>query len=168
METVSALFPLNGLIVAGSTPLRGLLRSVLSGFGMSQLHDAARSDEALDLVRMLKPDFLVCAQKLAPMDGVVFTRYLRHAEDSPNPYVPVILVMESPDPQRLSEARDAGVTAVVASPIRARSLRNHLVEMVENPRPYIRVGNYFGPDRRIILPPPGLVHPSRRLSDNHA
>lgn len=167
MERIAVLSPLNGLIVAANAPLRGLLRSVLAGFGMSRLQDAASSDEALALIRTRKPDFLICSHGLTPLDGIAFARYLRHEDDSPNPYIPLILVMDAPDPRRLAEARDAGVTAVVAVPVRTQSLRNHLIEMVERPRPYIRVGSYFGPDRRVGMPFAGANNAGRRVCDNH-
>jgi DNA-binding response OmpR family regulator len=45
-------------------------------------------------------------------------------------------------------ARDAGVTEFIAKPITVQNLMSRLAEIVERPRPFVRCGTYFGPDRR--------------------
>lgn len=148
LETIPSLYPVRPLIVGANAQRRALLLSVLNAFGVSQCHTATNSLEAVHLLRTVKPDVLITALELCPDDGISLTRFLRHDEQSPNPYQPVILVLEPAEQQRIGEARDAGVNAVLAAPITAQSLRTHLVELIENPRPFIRVAGYFGPDRR--------------------
>ena len=50
--------------------------------------------------------------------------------------------------QRVIGARDAGVTEFLAKPISAKSLYERILNVVANPRPFIKSKNYFGPDRR--------------------
>jgi DNA-binding NtrC family response regulator len=49
---------------------------------------------------------------------------------------------------RVTAARDAGVTEFLAKPISAKGLYQRIVSVVANPRPFIKTNNYFGPDRR--------------------
>jgi DNA-binding response OmpR family regulator len=49
---------------------------------------------------------------------------------------------------RVTAARDAGVTEFLAKPISAKALYQRIVNVVANPRPFIRTKTYFGPDRR--------------------
>ena len=46
------------------------------------------------------------------------------------------------------EARDSGVTEIIAKPVSLRSLYSRIVAVIERPRPFIRTPDYFGPDRR--------------------
>jgi len=45
-------------------------------------------------------------------------------------------------------ARDAGITEFMAKPISAKALYQRILNVVANPRPFIKTKNYFGPDRR--------------------
>jgi hypothetical protein len=45
-------------------------------------------------------------------------------------------------------ARDAGVTEFLAKPISAKGLYQRILNVVANPRPFIKTETYFGPDRR--------------------
>jgi DNA-binding response OmpR family regulator len=49
---------------------------------------------------------------------------------------------------RVTAARDAGVTEFLAKPISAKALYERIVNVVANPRPFIKTKTYFGPDRR--------------------
>jgi DNA-binding response OmpR family regulator len=49
---------------------------------------------------------------------------------------------------RVMEARDAGVHEFLAKPISAKSIYARIRAIIERPRPFIRAGVYFGPDRR--------------------
>src|SRR6202012_53439 len=45
-------------------------------------------------------------------------------------------------------ARDGGVTEFLAKPISAKGLYQRILNVVANPRPFIKTKTYFGPDRR--------------------
>ena len=50
--------------------------------------------------------------------------------------------------RRVVEARDAGVNEFLAKPISAKALYQRFASIIDNPRPFIRTQDYFGPDRR--------------------
>ncbi len=50
--------------------------------------------------------------------------------------------------KRVTAARDAGITEFLAKPISAKGLYQRIVNVVANPRPFIKTKTYFGPDRR--------------------
>jgi DNA-binding response OmpR family regulator len=50
--------------------------------------------------------------------------------------------------RRVTMARDAGVTEFLAKPISAKGLYHRILNVVANPRPFIKTKTYFGPDRR--------------------
>ncbi|MBU6298344.1 MAG: response regulator, partial [Alphaproteobacteria bacterium] len=77
-----------------------------------------------------------------------FTREVRTSAQSPNPYVPIIMVTGHTERHRVETARDAGVTEFLAKPITAQNLFLRIAEIVERPRSFVRCNGYFGPDRR--------------------
>jgi two-component system chemotaxis response regulator CheY len=62
--------------------------------------------------------------------------------------VPIIMLTGHSEKQRVVSARDAGVTEFLVKPISAKSLYDRIVNVVVNPRPFIKTNAYFGPDRR--------------------
>ena len=83
-----------------------------------------------------------------PIDGVEFTRLLRNAPDSANPYLPVVMITGHSERSRVTQARDSGVNEFVVKPLTARALLGRLDSVIMRPRPFIRCKSYFGPDRR--------------------
>jgi DNA-binding response OmpR family regulator len=75
-------------------------------------------------------------------------RLVRTGKDSPNPFVPIIMLTGHTEMHRVIEARDAGVHEFLAKPISAKGLYSRVKSIIERPRPFIRAGLYFGPDRR--------------------
>jgi DNA-binding response OmpR family regulator len=63
--------------------------------------------------------------------------------------------------QRVTAARDAGITEFLAKPISAKALYQRIVNVVANPRPFIKTKTYFGPDRRRAVSN-SYVGPERR------
>ena len=49
---------------------------------------------------------------------------------------------------RTFPSRDAGITEFLAKPISAKALYQRILNVVANPRPFIKTKTYFGPDRR--------------------
>jgi DNA-binding response OmpR family regulator len=49
---------------------------------------------------------------------------------------------------RVLAARDAGANEFCCKPVTAIELRRKLTAIINHPRPFIKISNYFGPDRR--------------------
>ena len=67
---------------------------------------------------------------------------------SPNPFVPIIMLTGHTHVDRVLQARDAGVTEFLAKPISINAILSRLVAIVDHPRPFVRTKSYFGPCRR--------------------
>ena len=62
--------------------------------------------------------------------------------------LPIIMLTGHSEKRRVMVARDAGVTEFLAKPISAKGLYQRILNVVANPRPFIKTKHYFGPDRR--------------------
>ena len=136
------------LIVEDNQHMRSLLRTLLNAIGIKEIVDANNGIPALTAMREKKFDLILTDLVMKPMDGLEFTRAVRTAESSPNPFVPIIMLTGHTEKHRVEAARDAGVTEFLAKPITATSLFSRLAEVVERPRAFVRCDGYFGPDRR--------------------
>jgi len=139
---------LKALVVEDNPHMRTLLRALLVSLGLKNVFEAADGDEAFQIICARPPDLILTDLTMKPVDGIEFTHRVRMSIDSPNPYVPIIMVTGHTERRRVETARDAGVTEVLAKPITAQGLFLRIAEIVERPRPYVRCASYFGPDRR--------------------
>lgn len=144
----SAFEGLQVLIVEDNQHMRSLLRTLLNSIGIREIQEAGNGAAALDVLREKPCDLVLSDLAMKPMDGIDFTREIRQSARSANPFMPIIMITGHTEKQRVEAARDAGVTEFLAKPITAQSLFSRIAQIVEYPRPFVRCGAYFGPDRR--------------------
>ncbi len=136
------------LVVDDSRPMRSLIISFLMGFGVRDTYEAADANEAFEAVKSVSPDIVITDWRMPPTDGLDLVKQIRMDMDSPNPYLPIIMLTGFTELHRVKQARDAGVTAFLAKPISAAALYRRLCTVIDDQRPFVRVGEFFGPDRR--------------------
>lgn len=155
---------LNFLIVDDNKHMRALVTSILHALGVKNCVDAGDGADAFKELRHFPADIIICDWNMDPLDGLDFTRLVRTGKDSPNPFVPIIMLTGHTEMNRVVEARDAGVNEFLAKPISAKGLYSRVRSIIERPRPFVRAGLYFGPDRR-RRPNPSYMGPERRKKD---
>ncbi|MFZ4607969.1 MAG: response regulator [Caulobacter sp.] len=136
------------MLVDDNHHMRVLLTEILRAIGVKHIHEASDGADALQIMRMHPIDVVMTDLAMQPLDGIDFVRLLRNSPDSPNQMCPVIMITGHSTLRRVAEARDAGVNEFLSKPVTARGVIERIGEIVEHPRPFIRVGDYFGPDRR--------------------
>ena len=136
------------LLVDDNQHMRSMLTEILRALGVQRVYDANDGAEALQVMRAHQVDIILTDLAMQPVDGIEFVRLLRNAMDSPNPMAPVIMITGHSTRQRITEARDVGVNEFLSKPVTVKGLIDRLTRVVENPRPFVRTGDYFGPERR--------------------
>lgn len=139
---------LNVLIADSNNYMRKIIRTMLRGFGISRIREAGDGALALEELNTHIIDLVVVDYALETLNGVELTEMVRGAEDSPNRFVPIVMLSAYTEKWRVEAARDAGVTEFLRKPLCAKDLYLRLEEVIERPRNFIRTGRYFGPDRR--------------------
>lgn len=158
------LEPVRILVVDDNRHMINLVTSLLYALGCKNVMPALDGAEAFQQMKRAHVDIVIADYNMQPIDGVEFTKLVRTAKDSPNPYVPIVMLTGRTDTESVKLARDAGATEFLAKPVSVRSLYTRLISAVENPRPFIRTKTYFGPDRRRHNPP-YYKGPFRRKTD---
>ncbi len=142
------LSDLSILIVDDYPPMLTILRIMLQALGIRDIGQANDGLAALDEMQGFRADIVIADYRMVPMDGVKLTLRIRRGEAGVDPFTPIIMVSGHSEKSRICEARDAGVTEFLGKPISATLLYYRLRAVIENPRPFIRSPDFFGPDRR--------------------
>lgn len=162
--TIYSLKGVTPLIVDDNKSMRSLLFVIMRRLGASRVLQAANAKEAMTLIRMEQPDFMIIDYLLGEMDGISVLQSVRNSEDSPNPFLPIMMITGFAEPDVVFRARDAGVNEFVAKPVSVESIANRLTLMIDKARPFVRSKGYFGPDRRRRKNSPP-ESPQRRATD---
>ena len=161
---MTSLSDLHVLMVDDSRQMRFLIRCLLRASGIFQMSEAETAAEALEIMRTTTVDLVVLDWKMEPIDGLALARMLRWSEQSPNPYVPILMLTAHTEASRVAAARDAGVSGFVKKPISARLLFERVSFALTDSRMFVRSTDFFGPDRRKGQTM-GYAGPLRRKSD---
>ena len=159
-----ALESVSALILDDNAHMRGLLRVILTSFGLRRNEEAADCNEAVALVAGGDLDIAFVDFKLGGLDGIEFCKRIRNDPESPNRYLPLIMITAYSERGRVLEAINAGVDEFLVKPVRAVDVANRVNAVVERRRPFVKVSGYFGPDRR-RRDDPRHKGPWRRASD---
>lgn len=144
----ASLANINVLIVDDNVQMLHIVKTILRGFGIKSFIEARDAADAFDRVRSNPVDLVVVDYLMEILDGVDFVRMIRTSEDSPNPFVPIIMLTAYSERSRVEMARDAGVTEFCRKPVTAMDLYRKVASCIERPRPFIENDEYFGPCRR--------------------
>ena len=155
---------LHVLVVDDNAHLRVIASAMLRAVGVTRIKEAEEGGQAIEAIRDWRPDVVVTDLTMAPMDGITLTRWVRTDPDSPNIFLPVVMMTGHADLPRVMAARDAGVNEILVKPLTARGLLDRLQATILNERPFVRSPNYVGPCRRRRANP-GYAGPWRRAND---
>ena len=136
------------LLVDEHQGIRQILTAMLEDLNVADIKEATDGGSALQKLDKFEFDLLITEQVMKPMDGAELTRRIRSGEGGGNPFLPIVMISAHAVKEDIEAARDAGVHEFLVKPLSAKALRARLRQIVENPRPFIRSSDYYGPDRR--------------------
>ncbi|WP_339870488.1 response regulator [uncultured Brevundimonas sp.] len=152
------------LLVDDNKQFRSMTSAILKAAGCRNIRESPDGAAALKSLQDRPCDLAIVDYKMSPIDGVEFTRLVRNNTTDLDTFLPIIMMTGHSARQKVMAARDAGVTEFVTKPFTAKALLDRVHAVIHNPRPFIRTGGYFGPDRR-RKQLPGYTGPMRRKSD---
>jgi len=136
------------LVIDDNAHMRRMVRTLLHGFGARDVYEAEDGAAGLEAFTHYVPDIVITDWAMPIFDGLELTQMIRQPGANSNPYVAIIMLTGHSEKKRVMSARDAGVTEFLAKPISAKGLYQRIVNVVANPRPFVKTRTYFGPDRR--------------------
>ncbi|MEQ9361723.1 MAG: response regulator [Rhodospirillales bacterium] len=146
------------LIVDQDDAQRWMIHNLLQALGVGEILTANSNDDALNLLKRLSKksitervdavDFMICDMFEELLNGIGMVRWIRMHRDSPNRFLPVILMAKAFESKVIAEARGFGATQFLLKPVTVDALVDRILTVVNRPRPFVYNTAYFGPDRR--------------------
>ncbi len=146
-KTSDYLGPFKILVVEPNPLMRRITRGILQILGARRIVETDSINTAATYIQQGDVDVVLSEWYLSASYGVDLIRWLRHT-DSEIRFTPFIMMTSQTRLESVTAARNAGITEFVAKPFSAKSLVARIREVVERPRPFVAIGQYFGPDRR--------------------
>src|SRR5918997_2127117 len=144
----TGLEALRVLVADDNQHMRAILEVMLNSFGIKAIREVKDGSDGMEALRRWPADLAIVDFQMDPVDGVAFTRLVRTSPDTPNPYLPIIMLTGHSEMSRVTEARDAGVNEFIVKPLTAKALVDRINSVIFKQRSFIRTSEYFGPDRR--------------------
>ena len=135
------------MVVDDSAFSAEITTGALLGFGIRTRHSCRSAPEAMAVLGEAEVDLLVVDCEMPGMDGFELVQWLRRS-GPPNAFVPVIMTAAHIRRSMVNKARNCGANYIVTKPFSATSLLERIVWVARDNRPFLEVGEYFGPDRR--------------------
>lgn len=167
VKPISKLDRIHVMVMDGSTHAADLLKGMLSELGFSNIEIAKDGYEGIramrtKIIHLVFTDWELRVRKkrvpgqeqasadtdIVPLNGTEFVKRLRRSPHSPNPFVPVVMVVNQTTDEHYSTARDAGVNEVVRKPLQAKEFSQRIMSLIDDPRYFITAESYKGPCRR--------------------
>lgn len=125
------------------------LQAALTAAGAGMVAHAA---DVAAAVRLLRDgtlfDLMLCDFDLGTINGLSLVKAVRREDKLTNRFMPIIMMSDNPPPQRIAQARDAGVNDFLSKPVHPPVLVQTIRTVLENPRAFVDTKGYFGPTRR--------------------
>ncbi len=136
------------LLVEDNRQMRAIIRTILSGFEIREVHGFGSVDEAKDALRHNTYDLVLIDYRLEDETGLELCRHIRRPNTGPNAFLPIIMISAHSERERIVDAINAGVDEFLVKPIRPVDVARRINAVVFKRRPFLQIGDYFGPDRR--------------------
>jgi CheY-like chemotaxis protein len=144
------------LVVDDNAYMRRLTRMMLLNLGAKLVYEAADGLAALEIVRNADPDVMVLERDVPILNSSELLRIMRSPELFPRPDLPVIMLTKDAKRVDVMEALRLGAHEHLVKPTSPKALRDRLLSVIANPRPMVRIGEYYVPQPRRASAPAGM------------
>tara|TARA_R110002124_G_scaffold233406_1_gene398667 strand:- start:23193 stop:23762 length:570 start_codon:yes stop_codon:yes gene_type:complete len=146
------------LVVEDSLYMQTLISSMLKVFGVGDIVVCSDGVEARELLTIMQArsqsryvnsvDIVLTDWLMPNGSGSELLEWVRNNEKDSIRFLPMVVVSGYTTEKLTHEARDLGANETLVKPISGNLLAARICSVIDNPRPFIRSSNFFGPDRR--------------------
>ncbi len=156
------------LLAEFNPQFRSAVRSILLHHQFSKITEVSDSKAFIDAIRTSSFDVILLDSSIPNLDAIAVTRFIRSGKLGRNREAVIILLSHRSDMTFVYEAREAGVTEIVAKPFSSAALMARVTNALEKPRPFITSEGYIGPCRRTGEVTSAIEPPKERIGDHLA
>ena len=139
---------LNILIVDNNSYMRRLTRTMLMNLGAKSVIEAGDGLAALEAIRTCDPDIMLLDWDMPVLNGMEVMRIVRSPGVFPRPNLPIIMLTTRAQRRYVVEALRAGAHEFLLKPTSPKALCDRLMSIVINPRPMVKLGEFYVPQPR--------------------
>ena len=149
---------LSVLLVEDSPFIRSLLINSLKLLGVGSVTAKDHGGDAINFLKLVHDDpmkagiqnidMIISNWQMSPVDGMMLLRWVRRHADSPDRFVPFIMISGFSEMERVAKAREMGLSEFLAKPFTIKAIFDKIVLSIEKQRQFVHTPSYFGPDRR--------------------
>ena len=136
------------LIVDNEHYTRKVIRGLLVAIGVRHIFEASDGLVGLEAVKTIAPDIVLLDWEMPFIDGADFMRIVRSPDTFPYADVPVIMLTGHSQKSRVLEAVRLGIHEYLLKPVSSQALLVRILSIINNPRPMVRKGSFYGPEPR--------------------
>jgi len=133
-----------------------ILKELLYDLSVGQVETANSGVDAIEIMKNATASFgeggpfdmIISDMVMSPIDGLLLLKWVREGKDSPDRFVPFLMMSGAADDDKVKLARDKGVNEFLAKPFSASSVAEKVQALINRPRQFVATRSYFGPDRQ--------------------
>lgn len=131
--------------------MRRLTRAMLMNLGARVVVEAIDGLAALEAIRTCDPDLMFLDWDLPVLDGMEVIRIVRSPGVFPRPALPIVMLTTRAERSCVMQALRAGVHEFLIKPTSPQALRDRISSIMLNPRPMVKLGDFYVPEPRRLL-----------------
>lgn len=120
----------------------------MESFDVASVHMSKSYDDATKRLATRSFDCIIVDNMTSKKNGLMLAKYIRQLKDEKLQAVPIILCTSYTGLQSVINARDAGITEILAKPVSPSQIMEKMINAFFNQRDFINSDIYSGPDRR--------------------
>lgn len=146
------------LVVEDSQFIRSLIVNCLRVLGVGSIKSVDDGAQAIEFIKQVKDDpmkagmmnidLIISDWEMSPVNGMILLRWIRRHKESPDRFIPFLMLTGYSEPKRVQDARSMGVNEFMSKPFTVNALADKLFSVINKPRQFVHTASYFGPDRR--------------------
>lgn len=170
------------LLIDDNIFIRNLISNCLGIMGFRGMRGFSSGIQAIEYVKLPEEsdsqlvaetgqvDMIISDLIMPELNGMQLLQWVRTNKDSPNRFMPFIMISGAADQDKVHAARDAGANEFISKPFTIGSIFTRIQAVIDRPRQFVATRTYFGPDRRRVkvkIPEDGPKD-RRRPDEKHA
>lgn len=150
--------------------MQALFAAMLKAFHVGDILVCNSAKEAIDLLTVTQArhtsryvtdaDIILTDWLMPGGSGKDLLNWVRGHESDDVRFLPMIVVSAYTTELVAAKARDNGANEILVKPVSGKMLASRICSVIDNPRSFIEIPGFFGPDRRRRAMP--FIGPDRR------
>jgi len=128
--------------------MRKVIRALLMSIGVEKIFEAGDGVSGLDAIGTVVPHVVLLDWDMPTMSGAEFVKRVRSPATFAQPDVPIIVLTGHRESAYAAEAQRLGVNEYLVKPVLGRALQDSILSVMTKPRPFVQIGDYYGPEPR--------------------